>query len=121
MEERREGEKASPRRWCLTQECWRKRTMIARQVARVVDPELFVPITDLGLLYNVLVSEKGEAEIHMTLTTMGCPLFHLLEEDIRRKASAVSGVKEVSVKLVFDPPWDVRMIAPATAERLGIT
>ena len=95
------------------------RAAVATALKDVLDPELFVSIVDLGLLYNIRI-EKKTAIIEMTLTTMGCPLFGVLEEDIKRKSTSIDGITDAEVKLVFDPPWDIRMVSPEAQAQLGI-
>jgi metal-sulfur cluster biosynthetic enzyme len=70
----------------------------------VLDPELGIDIWNLGMIYEVGV-EDGVVNIVMTLTTMGCPLFDELEREIQEKVGSLTGVKDVKVHLVFQPPW----------------
>lgn len=89
---------------------------VRKTLKTVLDPELYVSIVDLGLVYDIAV-EDGKAHITMTLTTIGCPLFQSIEQEIREKVSALPTIKEVQVELTFDPPWDPsRMSASAKAE-----
>ena len=93
-----------------------KAAAITKVLKTVLDPELYVSIVDLGLVYDIAV-ENGKAHITMTLTTIGCPLFQSIEQEIREKVSALPDIKEVQVELTFDPPWDPsRMSASAKAE-----
>lgn len=82
----------------------------------ILDPELFVSIIDLGLVYDILIVDAN-VEITMTLTTIGCPLFQTIESEIKEKVLAVPGVESVSVELTFNPPWDPsRLSEKAKAE-----
>lgn len=93
-----------------------KAMAVKKVLKTVLDPELYVSIVDLGLVYDIAV-EDGKAHITMTLTTIGCPLFQSIEQEIREKVSALPTIKEVQVELTFDPPWDPsRMSASAKAE-----
>lgn len=85
----------------------------------VMDPELYISIYDLGLVYDVRF-EKGIATITMTLTTIGCPLFPVIEKDIRSQVSKVPKVKDVNIKLTFDPPWDAERMTDEGKAVLGI-
>lgn len=87
-------------------------------LSKVLDPELGLPVTDLGLIYNVEVKEK-KATITMTLTTIGCPLFDILEEDIRKYMKDVKEVEKVRLELVFDPPWSPEMMSEEAKAELG--
>lgn len=89
---------------------------VRKALKTVLDPELYVSIIDLGLVYDIAVTD-GKAHIKMTLTTIGCPLFQSIEQEIREKVSALPDINEVTVELTFDPPWDPsRMSAFAKAE-----
>ena len=70
----------------------------------VEDPELGMDIVELGLLYDVEVEGPKVKVIH-TLTSMGCPVGPMIQEDIDRVAREVPGVEDVDVELTFDPPW----------------
>ena len=71
-------------------------SQVMKKLEDVLDPELYVSIVDLGLIYNV-TEKNGNVKITMTLTTFGCPLFSVLEKDIKDKTSQVKGVKNVDV------------------------
>ncbi len=70
----------------------------------VEDPELGMDIVELGLLYDVAV-ENGNVEVTFTLTSMGCPVGPMLEEQIRETVAAMPGVERVESELTWDPPW----------------
>jgi FeS assembly SUF system protein len=85
----------------------------------VYDPEIPVNIYDLGLVYSVDVDENDIAHIIMTLTAPGCPVADVLLEEARNSAMLVEGVKEATVELVFDPPWDKSMMSEEARLELG--
>ena len=90
-------------------------------IRQVEDPEIGLPLTELGLVYDVQVSAEGTATITMTLTSMGCPFGPQLTAAIHATASAVPGVKDVVVDVVWSPPWDPREMASEDAKmHLGI-
>ena len=70
----------------------------------VEDPELGMDIVELGLLYDVEV-EDGRVHVLFTLTSMGCPVGPMLEEQIRDVVAAMPGVEQVESELTWDPPW----------------
>jgi metal-sulfur cluster biosynthetic enzyme len=70
----------------------------------VEDPELGMDIVELGLLYDVAV-ENGDVHVTFTLTSMGCPVGPMLEEQIRETVAAMPGVERVEPELTWDPPW----------------
>ncbi len=70
----------------------------------VEDPELGMDIVDLGLLYDVAVEER-KVHVTFTLTSMGCPVGPMIEEQIRETVAAMEGVEEIESELTWDPPW----------------
>ena len=85
----------------------------------VMDPELGISIVDLGLIYGVEM-EGGKATIKMTFTTPACPMLHFLISRVEDAARKVEGVKEVEVKLVWDPPWEPGRISEEGKKKLGL-
>ena len=85
----------------------------------VFDPEIPVNIVDLGLVYGVNI-DNGIANITMTLTTPGCPLIEALEKEIKDLVSSVSGVSEVKINLVWEPPWSPARMSEAAKAELGM-
>ena len=80
--------------------------LVRETLKTVYDPELGVDIMNLGMIYDVKIEDEGKkVTITMTLTTLGCPLYEELNGEIRDKVGSISGVEDVDVKLVFDPPW----------------
>ncbi len=85
------------------------------------DPEIRVGIVDLGLIYDAIISDAGEVEVKMTLTTPACPYGEMLVSMVHREAEKLDGVTNVKVTLVWDPPWDPNeMCSDAAKDVLGI-
>lgn len=93
--------------------------LILNQLKSVPDPELGISIVDLGLVYNAKADKKGNVVITMTLTTMGCPLFELIEGPVKEAVSKLPGVKVVTVELTFDPPWSPEKMSKEARVSLG--
>ena len=70
-----------------------------------MDPEVPLSIIDMGLIYGIDVTENNDVNIKMTMTTKGCPLHETMVDDVKRYAKKVSGVNNVDVEIVWDPPW----------------
>jgi metal-sulfur cluster biosynthetic enzyme len=87
---------------------------------QVVDPELGLNIVDLGLVYDVQVDDAGGVDVRYTLTTMGCPIGPLIEDQIRAFLAAVPGVGEVRPEFVIRPPWTPEMMSDEAKAALGI-
>ncbi len=90
-----------------------------KKIGEVLDPELGVSIVDLGLIYGVSIDDKGVAIVTMTLTTMGCPLFPVMQKDIEDRLLELPEVNDVKIELTFDPPWTPDRMTEETKIRLG--
>lgn len=90
----------------------------------VFDPEIPVNIVELGLVYYCVVEPLDEGEhrvkIAMTLTAPGCGMGPVIQYDVERVVSALPGVKEVNVEVVFDPPWSQDMMSEVAKLELGM-
>lgn len=84
-----------------------------------MDPELFISIVDLGLVYDISVTD-GKAKVVMTLTTIGCPLFDSIKNEVIEKTKEVPGITDVDVELTFDPPWDPSKMSDFAKAELGV-
>jgi len=85
----------------------------------VVDPELGINIVDLGLVYDVDISESGAIHIEYTLTTMGCPIGPLIEQQMQSFLEGVPGVASVEAEMVLRPPWTPEMMSEEAKAALG--
>ncbi|MDR1827797.1 MAG: DUF59 domain-containing protein [Methylobacteriaceae bacterium] len=91
---------------------------ITSALKTVFDPEIPVDIYELGLIYRVEVKEDRSVDINMTLTAPGCPVAGDLKVGVEDAVSAVPGVQDVSVRIVFEPPWDQSRMSDAA--RVGL-
>jgi FeS assembly SUF system protein len=71
----------------------------------VYDPEIPVDIYELGLIYKVELDDDRNLTIDMTLTAPGCPVAGEMPGWVENAAMSVEGIKDVTVNMVFDPPW----------------
>ncbi len=78
---------------------------IRDSLMQCMDPEVPLSIVDMGLIYGIDVAENNDVNIKMTMTTKGCPLHETMVDDVKRYAKKVSGVNNVDVEIVWDPPW----------------
>ena len=94
------------------------------ELRTVFDPEIPVNIADLGLIYSCAIEALQEGgkrvEIKMTLTAPGCGMADVLKADVEHKLSRVPDVKEVSVEVVFEPPWNPGRMTEAAKLQLGL-
>ena len=93
---------------------------IIEQLSTVYDPEIPVNIYELGLIYDVVIDKDGLAVIKMTLTAPGCPAAVTLPAEVKGKVSAIEGVSDARVDLVWDPPWSKDRMSEAAKLQLGI-
>lgn len=78
---------------------------LIRALKTVFDPEIPVDIYELGLIYKIDVSDKRDVAIDMTLTAPACPVAGEMPGWVKDAVSKVPGIGEVTVNMVFDPPW----------------
>lgn len=88
-------------------------------LASVYDPEIPVNIVDLGLIYGVDINDSA-VQVNMTLTSAGCGMGDVLIADVKRRVAQVPFVTNVSVDLVFDPPWSREMMSEEAQLELGL-
>jgi len=86
----------------------------------VVDPELGINIVDLGLVYEVAIAEDGDVDIQYTLTTMGCPIGPMIEDQMRAFLAPLDGIGEVRPEMVIRPAWTPEMMSEEAKAALGM-
>ena len=84
------------------------------------DPEIPVNIVDLGLVYEIDLHDNGDVDIQYSLTTMGCPIGPLIEDQMRAFLAPIEGLGEVRPELVFRPAWSPEMMSDEAKAALGI-
>ncbi len=94
------------------------RERVLESLKNVFDPELGINIVDLGLVYQVEISD-GSVRIEYTLTTMGCPIGPLIEQQMQQLLSAVDGVESVDAEMVIRPAWSPEMMSEEAKAALG--
>lgn len=85
----------------------------------VYDPEIPVNIVDLGLVYDVQVTES-DVYVQMTLTFPGCGMGPYIGQQAEWAVQELEGVEEVQIEMVFDPPWSPELISEEARSQLGI-
>ena len=89
-------------------------------ICQIYDPEIPVNIYELGLIYDIQVSEDCDVEIEMTLTSPNCPVAETLPVEVEEKVKVVEEVRNVKVNITFDPPWDKDMMSEEAKLELGM-
>lgn len=95
-------------------------SLIVKELKKVYDPEISINIYDLGLVYKVDIDDDGKVFIEMTLTAPNCPLADNLILMTKTAVKRVKEVKDVDIKLVFEPKWDKSMISDEAMLELGL-
>jgi metal-sulfur cluster biosynthetic enzyme len=96
------------------------REAVLEALRNVFDPELGINIVDLGLVYDVQIDAEGGVDITYSLTTMGCPIGPMIEDQMRQFLAGVPGVDEVRPEMVLRPPWSPEMMSDEAKAALGI-
>jgi probable FeS assembly SUF system protein SufT len=98
-------------------------TLVWDQLKTVYDPEIPVNIVDLGLIYSCQITPLDEGgkkiDVKMSMTAPGCGMGDVLKRDVETKVALVPEVKEVSVEVVFEPPWNPGRMSEAAKLQLG--
>ena len=82
-----------------------KKEEVIELIKTIYDPELFIDIWTLGLIYEIIVKEE-QIDVKMTFTSMACPAGPQLVGEIKEKLLTLPEIKTVDVEVVFDPPWE---------------
>ena len=92
---------------------------IVEMLKTIYDPEIPVDIFELGLIYDVFVSENNDVKILMTFTSPNCPVAETLPVEIEEKVRSIDKVKDVEVEITFDPMWTQDMMSEEAKLELG--
>jgi len=93
---------------------------IIKVICTIFDPEIPVNIYELGLIYDVEVSDKGDVSIEMTLTSPNCPVAESLPAEVEEKVKDINLINDVKVNIVFEPPWTKDMMSEEAKLELGM-
>ena len=93
---------------------------IIKELKSVYDPEIPVDIYELGLIYDVQISEEGEVLVIMTLTSPNCPVAETLPREVEDKVNKLDNVKATEVEITFDPPWSKDLMSEEAKLELGM-
>ena len=93
---------------------------VTEALGTVNDPELGIDIVNLGLVYEVQVDDDSNVKVEFTLTTMGCPIGPMIDEQIKEATAPIEGIGQVTTELVMYPPWNPEKMRPLARSALGI-
>lgn len=94
-------------------------TNVITVLRTIYDPEIPVNIYELGLIYEIAISDEADVKILMTLTSPNCPVAESLPQEVKEKVALVKHVRSSEVELTFDPPWDQEMLSDEAKLELG--
>lgn len=92
---------------------------VVRVLCTIYDPEIPVNIYELGLIYDVQVSDEGDVHILMTLTSPNCPVAESLPLEVEEKVKTLKEVKTSKVEITFEPTWEKDMMSEEAKLELG--
>ena len=93
---------------------------VIKVLKTIYDPEIPVDIYELGLVYDVQLSDEGEARVLMTLTTPNCPVAESLPNEVQEKVGEIEGIVKASVEITFEPAWTKDMMSEEAKFVLGM-
>jgi FeS assembly SUF system protein len=93
---------------------------VVKVLKTIYDPEIPVDIYELGLIYDVMVSDDGDVKILMTLTSPNCPVAETLPVEVEDKVKTLKEVNDAEVEITFDPPWNKDLMSEEAKLELGM-
>ena len=93
---------------------------IIKEICKIYDPEIPVNIYELGLIYDVKISDDNDVMIEMTLTSPNCPVAESLPLEVEEKVGKINEINDVKVNIVFEPPWTKDMMSEEAKLELGM-
>ena len=93
---------------------------VIKEIKKIYDPEIPVNIFDLGLIYKIEIDDKSKVLIEMTLTSPNCPVAESLPNSVKDNILKINGIKDVNLKLVWDPPWTKDKMSEAAKLELNL-
>ncbi len=93
---------------------------VIAEIKKIYDPEIPVNIYELGLIYDIKIENKNFVIVKMTLTSPNCPVAESLPKEVKDSIMELPDIKDVDLKLVWDPPWDKSMMSEAAKLELNL-
>ncbi len=95
-------------------------TKVISEIKKIYDPEIPVNIYELGLIYKIEIDNEKRVLIEMTLTSPNCPVAESLPNSVKDNILKIDGIKDVDLKLVWDPPWTKDKMSEAAKLELNL-
>ena len=93
---------------------------VIAEIKKIYDPEIPVNIYELGLIYDIIIDDKNNVKIDMTLTSPNCPVAESLPNEVKNSVKEIKEVNNVDLNLVWDPPWDKSMMTESAKLELNL-
>ena len=93
---------------------------VISEIKKIYDPEIPVNIYELGLIYKIEIDSKNKVIIEMTLTSPNCPVAESLPNSVKDNILKINEIKDVDLKLVWDPPWTKDKMSEAAKLELNL-
>ena len=93
---------------------------VIAEIKKIFDPEIPVNIYELGLIYDINIDKDNKVKIDMTLTSPNCPVAESLPNEVKNSVKEIKEVKDVDLKLVWEPPWDKSMMTESAKLELNL-
>ena len=93
---------------------------VISEIKKIYDPEIPVNIYELGLIYKIEIDNDKKVDIEMTLTSPNCPVAESLPNSVKDNILKIDGIKDVNLKLVWDPPWSKDKMSEAAKLELNL-
>ena len=93
---------------------------VIAEIKKIYDPEIPVNIYELGLIYDIIIDDKNNVKIDMTLTSPNCPVAESLPNEVKESVKEIKEIKNVDLNLVWDPPWDKSMMTESAKLELNL-
>ena len=93
---------------------------VITEIKKIFDPEIPVNIYELGLIYDINIDKNNKVKIDMTLTSPNCPVAESLPNEVKNSVKEIKEVKDVDLKLVWEPPWDKSMMSESAKLELNL-
>ena len=93
---------------------------VISEIKKIYDPEIPVNIYELGLIYKIDIDDEKKVTIEMTLTSPNCPVAESLQNSVKDNILKIDGIKDVNLKLVWDPPWTKEKMSEAAKLELDL-
>ena len=88
-------------------------------ISTVIDPEVGFNLVEMGLIYDAVCDDEGNAKVTMTLSTRACPMHQMIQQWVKESVEKMANIKNVEVEVVWEPAWNISMADDNVKKALG--